>query len=143
MNDIPSWWLILSGIFFVLNIIWFAILSIVMLKLVSVVSGLQPEIRSLSERVKTLVDKVEDLAVTVKETVADVGSKTKGVVGSVELVAQTASRQFERFSPLVIGALSLLRVMRAVGDMRGGHDHPRDEKPKKKSKKGLLHSLIG
>jgi hypothetical protein len=73
----------------------------------------------------------------VKTAVDGVGGKAKSVAGSAEIVATSASRQFERFSPLLVGALTAIRIVKAVSDAR----RPKLEPTKKKG--SFLGSLFG
>jgi uncharacterized protein YoxC len=124
-SAIPTWWLVLSGAFFALNIAFFAILAWVLLKLVQLVVALQPKLNALETSVQSLVEKVnviaenvEDLTATVKSTVSDVSGNAKVVASNAQIVSQTATREFERYASLVMGAVSVFKLFRAFGDMR-------------------------
>ena len=127
MNGIPVWVSWAAGIFFVVNILFYVALIVAVLRISSLLRDLRPKIDELSGRVHSLADRiegvaqrVEEVAESVRDTISGVGGKAKGVVGSVELIAQSASRQFERFSPFVVGALTAIRLVKALNEMRKG-----------------------
>ena len=130
---VPTWWLVLSGLFFVANIFLFVALGVAALKLVGVLKGLTPKIVAIEGQVQDLVKKVQALTASIQETVTNVGGKTKAVVGSAEGVVQSASRQFERFSPFVIGSLTAIRLVSALNQARQGRSLA-----KATSKKGIF-----
>lgn len=119
MNEIPTWWLVLSGLFFVANMLLFVVLAFVGLRVVAMLKDLQPKIVNLTTKVEGIAEKVTELTETTKVTVENVGGRAKNVAGSVELIAHSASRQFERFSPLLVGGITLLRLLSAVRQYRG------------------------
>lgn len=117
---VPTWWLVLSGLFFLANIFLFVALGIAALKLVAILKDLTPRIVAIEKQISDLVKKVQDLTAHVGELVDNVGGKAKGVVGSAEGMVQSASRQFERFSPFVVGALTAIRLVGALNQVRKG-----------------------
>lgn len=119
------WWLVVSAMFFVLNIVFFGVMSYAVLKLTKVVGELQPQVSTLVKRVEEVAHRVDELTTTVKDSVEQIGGKAKGVIGSVELVAQSASRQFERFSPFVVGAMTAMKLIKGLKDMRGAQKGPK------------------
>lgn len=142
MNQIPTWWLVVSAVFFAINILFFLALSFAMLKLASVIKELQPKIGELSTRVEGLVQKVEqvaerveEVATHVKETVSDVGAKTSGILGSIEGIAHAASKQFERFSPFAVGAMTAMRLVKSLNEMKHGKSVAEATKRKTLAKK--------
>lgn len=149
MTEIPTWWLVASGIFFILNTLLFIVLGICAVFLLKFVTGLKPKIESLESSIQGLVtkvhgvaDRVEEVAASVKTTVEGVGGRAKSVVGSAELVAQSASRQFERFSPFVIGAMTAIRLVKALSDARAGMAEKVAKKTGRKVQK-TKDSLLG
>ncbi|MGV3616387.1 MAG: hypothetical protein ACO1SV_13740 [Fimbriimonas sp.] len=153
MNNFPTWWIWASGIFFVVNLLFFVALTLVLFRLATLMKELSPKVNELSTRVNGLVTQVEQVAKKVEEvasnlatTTAELGGRAKGVVGSVELVAQSASRQFERFSPFVVGAMTAMRLVRALSDIRGGRkpsEALKKRNMKRKPAKGGIMGLFG
>lgn len=127
MTEIPLWWLILSGAFFFMNLVFFGVMAFVLIKLLAIVKELQPKVGELTTTVKGLVTtvqgvahRVEELAATVKDKADNVGGKAQEVVGSTGMIMNTASRQFERFAPYITGALTAMRLVKALNEMRKG-----------------------
>lgn len=143
MTTIPTWWLVLSGIFFFMNIVLFAALAFAAVKLVGILKDLTPKIVAIEGQVQDLVKKVQALTASVQETVSNVGGKTKAVVGSAEGVVQSASRQFERYSPFVIGSLTAIRLVSALNQARQGRSLAQATSKKGIFKKRQPKTLIG
>ena len=126
MTTIPSWWLFLSGLFFFTNACLFVGLIFALQRIAKVAEDTKPMIDELSTKMNALVTtvdgvahKVDLLADSAKLTLESVDSKTKSVMGSAELIASSASKSFERFSPYIMGAMTAFRVIKAVADLRG------------------------
>lgn len=151
-NEIPTWWLILSGAFFAFNLLFLAALTFLALRMAGFMQELKPKVDELNTKVNALIvqvqdvtKKVEAVANQVSESVNEVSGRAKGVVGSAELVAQSASRQFEKFSPFVVGAVTAMRLVRALNDIRGGRnakEATRGRNFNRKPKKGLVRLLL-
>lgn len=121
MNELPGWWLALSGFFFIANILLMGALVYVLLIVVpSYLRKLQPRVDSIAAKVDAIGHKVEQLATTTTATVETVGSRAKSVAGSVDSIAHTASKQFERFSPFIVGALTAIKLVRALSEVQRG-----------------------
>lgn len=142
--EVPTWWLVLSGIFFVMNIVLFGALAFAAIKLVGILKDLTPRIVAIEGQVQDLIKKVQDLTHNLQETVSSIGGRAKGVVGSAEGVAQSASRQFERFSPFVIGALTAIRLVKALNESKKGRSLAKTTSRKGMAKKpaGLLGRVV-
>jgi len=124
-NEIPSLWLWVSGLFFLLGIIFFAATSVVLFKLLKMSEDLKPRVESLTQRVETLMikidrvsDHVDEAMVSVKHSVDGVGGKAQGIMGSVESMAKGASSKFEGITPILAGAMALYRLYMTVKAVR-------------------------
>ena len=118
MTEIPMWWLVVSAIFFVAQIIFLSCLIFAVLKLTRAMQQIVPKVEAISVKVQEIGDKVEDLTTSVKDTMDSVGARAKSVAGSADLIVHTAATTFERFSPAVIGILSGLKILKAVMEFR-------------------------
>jgi uncharacterized protein YoxC len=145
MTEMPTWmiwtWMILSSLFFLLNLAVFAVLVIVLLKLKEVLEDLRPKIAQLAARVDGIGQRVEEIAISTRTTVDTVGGRARSIVGSAQHVSETASRQFERYSPIIVGVatgLKLLSAVRAYRKEDAEEESPRngqgDRRPKKRRK---------
>jgi hypothetical protein len=158
MTEIPAVWLWVSGLFFLVNLLFNIGLLIALWKLYGILNDTRPKIAALAaktdillNRVQEVAKRVEEVATTIRDRTNEVGGRARGVVGSAELVVHSASKQFERFSPFVVGAVTAMRLIKALNEMRKGK--PASEATKKgfldrlparrRKKKGLLDFLKG
>ena len=114
----PAWWQYLSAVFLVVNILFFAVLSFVLIKVLTLMQEIKPKVDALTGKVGSLVTTVDGIANSIKETVDGIGGKARGVAGSAELVAHTASTTFERFSPMVVGVMTAIKIIGAISKIR-------------------------
>ena len=138
MTEIPTWWLVLSGVFFFLNTLLFIAGICVAIYAIKFMKELSPKIASLEQSIQQLIakvhavaERVEEVAAHVRDTVSNVGGKAKHVAGSAELVASSASRQFERISPIVTGVMTAVKIIRAVQNLRAARSQKREKEKKK------------
>jgi hypothetical protein len=136
MTEIPLWWLIASFVFFVLQSLFILALIFALFKLMQAIQQITPKVEAISAKVHDIGEKVEDLTTNVKGTLEALGGRAKSVAGSADLIAHTASRTFEKFSPVVIGILSALRILKAVKEYRAGHSAAEATSPKTLDKGG-------
>jgi outer membrane murein-binding lipoprotein Lpp len=125
MNEIPMWWLIASGVFFVLVAVFFLALCVMVGTLIKLVKNMEPKVSSLLTQVQGLVQKVESLTAKVegiadstKTTVDSVGGRAKSIAGTVEHVTAIAGKGFERFAPILGTVLAAVRLFGLYQDMR-------------------------
>jgi|SRR5579862_2477740 len=122
--NVPDYWFWLSAIFFFLGIVIMVgqiVLGVVIFRLIKEV---KPKVDAMEQKVNETVEKVQAVSAKVEALVDHVGTRARGVSDSVELVAHSASRQFERFSPILIGALTAIRIFTALRESR----KPREQK---------------
>ena len=146
MTTIPTWWLVLSGLFFFANMVLFVALAWAAVKLIGILKDIVPKVVAIEKQVQDLVKKVQDLTANVQETVKSLGGKATATVGSIEGVTQSASRQFERYSPFVIGSLTAIRLVSALTGMKKGRSLAQSTSKKgvfKRKPKTLLGKVIG
>ena len=151
MTEIPSWWIYISGAFFVINCLFFLALTIGVFMLLKVVTELKPKIDSLETSVQGLIvkvsavtEKVDAVVASVQQTIDSVGTRARGVAGTAEMVSSLAGRQFERFSPLVVGALTAMRIFKGINEIRSTRRRdPDSDEPPRRKKKGILSIFLG
>ena len=131
MTEIPSVWLWVSGIYFVLQSILVLCLIMGLFRALHMMKEIAPKVEAISAKVTEIGDKVEDLTVTMKDTMEVVGGRAKSVAGSADLIAKTAANTFERFSPAVVGILSGLKILRAVMEFRDSRKAASEKGPAK------------
>ncbi|MHB8635448.1 MAG: WXG100 family type VII secretion target [Fimbriimonadaceae bacterium] len=112
MTEIPTWWLVVSALFFFFGFIAMVVAIGLLLKLYYVVSEIQPQIKATAERVEQVSKKVDEVADTVKQTVDDVGGRARGIVGTVEGVVSKLA-----YAPWMSNVFTALKLLRALQDM--------------------------
>lgn len=116
--EIPTWWLVLSGIFFVASLAVLVVTFVMVLKLLEVIKQLQPKVDRLTDRVEAISVKVDHIATSVQSTVERVGEKTTNVASSAELISSIGVRGIERYAPVIsmIGmGIKAFQMVRASG----------------------------
>ena len=124
MNELPSWWLFLTGLAAVVIAIFFIVMCALLYQiakfakevrapvenLVEKVNDLVPEVKSLVQKVEALTVKVEGIAESTRGTVDLVGDKAKGVAGAVESIATIAATRFRAYAPILGAAMAGMRL---------------------------------
>jgi len=122
MNDVSpgliNTWLIVSLVFFALNIVLFLALTILAFSLMKWMKEMKPKIESISNKVDSIGKNVEELTAHVKATAENVGGRAQSVASSVDAIAHLAANTFERFSPYVGGALAAMKLFSGFMQMR-------------------------
>ncbi|MBI1755693.1 MAG: hypothetical protein HYR64_01120 [Fimbriimonas ginsengisoli] len=121
MNEFPTWWLALSGIFFLLNALLTITLIFLSVATYRMMADLRIKVDALVERAESATKKVEELAESVKQTADVVGARARSVAGSADAIATSTKSHFVRYAPYVAAGLSLLRILAAVAEMRASH----------------------
>lgn len=109
--EIPIWWLLLSGLFFLVNIVFFSVLTFVAWKLLEVGKKVEPKIESLLSTVNAIGHKVDDLTAIVKDVASKVGQQAQGVSASANQISHVAAEQVERFGPIIAAATAAYKVI--------------------------------
>jgi uncharacterized protein YoxC len=102
--------------------------------------ALETSAQSLVEKVNAIAGNVEELTATVKATAAEVGGNARSVATNAQIVSQTAAREFERYSPVLMGIVTAVKVVRAIGELRAKPSQAEPGK-KPKSKLGLILNI--
>jgi len=101
----PSWWLLASGIYFILASLFMLTALVLCLFLVRAVGNLTSEVKRLSERVDTVL-------VNVRDVTQSVGGRAKSIATTVDTVSSNIGRNVEIASSLVLGFMTLMRLMK-------------------------------
>jgi hypothetical protein len=116
--EIPSWWLVVSGLFFVINAVFFVVLIFGLMKVLELSKELKPKVDRISDRLDSISAKVDDIATNVQSTVKTVGEKTSTGADSLAMIAQLGSANFGRYAPALatIGTIvKAVQMIRASG----------------------------
>jgi predicted PurR-regulated permease PerM len=136
VTEIPTWWLILSGIFFALVALLFLVLCMLVGKLITVVAKLEPQVSSLITKVdelvpavKGLVEKVDHLTVKVeavadstKLTIDKVGGNARSIASAADTIVTAAAQRFQQFAPLLGTLMAGMRIFNMYREYKG-HSH--------------------
>src|SRR5580658_9348966 len=112
MTEIPTWWLVVSALYFLFGAIAMVATVGLLLKLYKVVAEIQPQIKATADRVEEISKKVDEVAASVKQTVDDVGGRARGIVGTLEGVVGKLT-----YAPWMANVFTALKVLRAVQEM--------------------------
>jgi phage-related minor tail protein len=99
--EIPSWWLILSGAFFAINLVFFGVFIKMLLELMKVIKELKPKVDRISDRVESISNKVDGMASTMQNTLANVGQRTTNVAESVDIFSALTTSGLSRYAPAI------------------------------------------
>ncbi|MFI5386370.1 MAG: hypothetical protein ACHQ50_09645 [Fimbriimonadales bacterium] len=118
MTQIPEWWLGLSTVLMALQCLFFFAMAAAVFQLIKAVKQITPKVEALADRVQSIGIKVDGLTENVKDTMDTLGVRAKNVAGSAEQIAHTTARNYEKYSPYVVGILSALKIVKAVQEFR-------------------------
>ena len=108
----PEWWVQATGVAAIFIILMCCVVIVTACYLIVVLADLRRNVNAISERIKRLTDRVDGIAKTVQEVTTEVGSRTSGIVRTVDDIAGAAFNVVERFAPYVIGAAVLFKLKR-------------------------------
>jgi len=107
MPEIPSWWLIVSGICFGVSIV----LNFVLIGLgIATWSRIGPLVADLRDQVKQLGDRATDISTTAKSTVDIVHARTERILGSAEEASANVSQKIGAASAALTTVFVILRI---------------------------------
>jgi len=115
--NIPAWWLVVSGVFFVVAIVMAVALTVLAYQLTITVRRLQIQIDALTRRADEIGSEVRAIARRVNQITHSAGDRADRFGGAVDLVAsQMAGR-----SQWISAGLTVFSLLRAVwrGRRRG------------------------
>ncbi len=128
--EIPTIWLVISGIFFAVGIAMNVILSIAVFQLLKSVKEIQPQMIASMKSVEAMSKQVEALSEKLEDTVDTVGSKATAIVKTVDQFSASASKPLGIVTTAISTALSVFKLYQEIE----GLFRPRvvDKKPTKK-----------
>ena len=99
--QIPTWWLAFSGVFFVINAIFFCVLIFAMIKMLEVAKELKPKIDRISDRVDSISEKVDSIAGEVQGKVHELSKTSQKISSSADMFAAIANQGVSKFAPYI------------------------------------------
>src|SRR5579862_4501360 len=139
MNQIPDWWLYLTGFASLMFVVLLVVLVLMVVQLIKQVRELQapmtrlladvhalvPEVRALVGKVDALTSKVDAIADSARGTVELVGSKTQGIVSSVDSISHVLSGKLQPYAPLIGAVMTGLKLFTAFRESRAKSSGPK------------------
>jgi hypothetical protein len=101
MVQIPTWWLAVSGVFFIINAIFFCVLIFVLIKLIEVANEMKPKIERIADRVDSISAKVDSIASDVEVRVKAIGDTSSKLVSSADMLSTIAAQGVNKFAPYI------------------------------------------
>ncbi|MBX7131884.1 MAG: hypothetical protein K1X67_04305 [Fimbriimonadaceae bacterium] len=109
--EIPTWWLVVSAVFFVLGSLLLIVLIAVAIYVAQKISALFQKVNSLSQRVETVSGKVEDLVASAKE----VTLQARGVTSTLGGIATSSAHKLEIITTILFAIGALGKMRRSMG----------------------------
>lgn len=94
-QQLPVWWINLSGAFFGISILLLIALLIATIFLIGTIRQVTKNIELLAIKVDEIGNKVSTLVTQVNTTSSSIGSKANNIVGSMELVTRALAGKAE------------------------------------------------
>jgi methyl-accepting chemotaxis protein len=115
---IPMWWLVVSGVFFFVNLIFFGVLIYALIQIMQVAKELKPKVDRISDRVDSISEKVDDMATTVNAALKNVSQKTTNIASSAEMISSIGAVNFGRYAPVIAAlgsAVKAIQMLKQLG----------------------------
>lgn len=105
--EIPTWWLIVSAVFFVLGSLLLIGLIVAVVLVLKMLGNVAQKVNALSQRVEVVSGKVEDLVASAKE----VTLQARGVTSTLGGIATSSAHKLEIITTVLfaLGALGKMR----------------------------------
>lgn len=114
--NVPTWWLVLSGVFFAAFIVVSVASVWLVLILIQTLKDLSVQVKALAEKTEQIADRVNGLVQNVHNTASIVGANAGGISRSIATVAGGLAGRVDTLATVFLVA-SFLR--RFFGSRRG------------------------
>lgn len=118
MNELPMWWVVVSGIFFGLGILVCVGLLIAVMKAMVALKAVQASVEKTIDRAEKVVDRLEGVAKSAQGTVESIGGRAKSAASSIESVVSAGAKKMETIAPIFVMALAGLKLYQQFAEMR-------------------------
>lgn len=116
--EIPVWWFVLSGAFFLLNLIFFGVLIVALVRVMQTAKELKPKLDRLTDRVENISVKVDEIAETVNQTVKNVGQRTSSVAENAQIISTLGAANFGKYAPIFAALGSIIKGIQMFRSLR-------------------------
>ena len=125
-GEIPSWWFFVTAFAAIIIMITFVVLCTGVFKILKMIADLEPQVKSLLEKVHDLIAKVDVLATKVdrmadsaQESVSVVGHRAQGIASSLESFTSSTASKLQALAPLIGVAMAGMRLFSFYKASRG------------------------
>ncbi|MBL8047762.1 MAG: hypothetical protein JNJ45_03675 [Chthonomonas sp.] len=112
-QQIPEWWLNLSGAFFGLSILLLIALLVVAIYLIGAIKQITKKIELLAVKVDEIGGRVSSLVGNVSESSKAIGSTAHGVMDNISIVTRAIAGKAEIIGSAITVALVARQFLRA------------------------------
>lgn len=109
--NVPTWWLVLSGLYFLLTLVWTVGISLLLFVLYKKVMPLLDEGKAQARRVS---NQAKSVAVKASNTVDIVHAQTQNLLGNADAAGTQVTRQARTVGAALTGVLVAARVVNFV-----------------------------
>ena len=124
--SIPTWWLVVSGLYFATNIVVLALVAFGLVRAQQQMREMQPKLNALLANVDSISKRVDGIAQNVQETSHSVRSTVEGVTGRANAFASktdslttAAGNYLQKAAPLLSVAFALYKIYHQFRSVRG------------------------
>lgn len=118
MMEMPPWWIVVSGIFFILAIVVCVGLLFAVLKAITALKQIQTSVNKTIDRAEAVVERLENVAKSAQGTVESIGGRAKNAASSIEHVVSAGAKKMETVAPIFVMALAGLKLYQQFAEMR-------------------------
>ena len=108
---IPTWWLVLSGLYFVLTLAWTVALTVIV---VQVLKKVLPLVEEARVQVRRVSGQAKNVAAKASSTVDIVHAGTQSLLGNADAAGSQVTRQARAVGAALTGAMVAARVINFV-----------------------------
>ena len=111
MNDMPTVWLWVSGLFFVLGIVVFIAILVAMISLRKALGEAIPAITRSIDRLERVTERLETTVVSAQKSVDHVGLKTRSIVDGIEAIAVVSAQRIQTFATILTATSTVFKLL--------------------------------
>jgi CII-binding regulator of phage lambda lysogenization HflD len=115
VTEAPEYWWQLTGGAAIVVIVAGLAAVVLLAVLVMLMLELRRSLTAITNRVQTIADRVDSVAKQVEHVTTEVGSRTVGIVRTVDDIAASAFQVVEKYAPIVIAVGAILKLRQMFG----------------------------
>lgn len=118
MNGAPDYWYQLTAGAAIAVILASVAVIALCFFIVMTLADIRRGVKGVTDRVSILTERVDDVAKQVSHVATEVGSRTTGIMRTVDDIAGSAFQVVEKFAPIAIGVAVLFKIKQMFGRSR-------------------------